>query len=99
MEASAPTEVPGLPVGFLLADVAPSLLTAEEDATLLEVQKKFAETMAKSPVSDPSSPEYRRQWKQAQRYCDDLLRLRLGAEGFNRMNSLAAQESEQLKKP
>jgi hypothetical protein len=91
--------VPGPPVGFLLSEIDSSLLSTEEDSTLFEVQKKFAAMMAQSPVTDPSSPEYRHQWKLAQQYCDDLLRQRLGVDGFNRMNFLASQETERMKKP
>ena len=97
--ASVRSGVPAMPVGFLLAEISPNLLTDEEDSAVHEAQEKFTALMARSAVSDTASPEYHRQWGLARLYCDDLIRLRLGADGFNRMNFLAAQETERMKKP
>jgi hypothetical protein len=88
-----------MPVGFLLAEIAPSLLTDEEDAAVHEAQETFADQMARSASSDIKSPEYLRHWRLALLQSDSLVRLRLGAEGYNRMNSLAAQEKERMKEP
>jgi hypothetical protein len=83
-----------VPVAFLVQEVDMNEFTAEENETIHRVQEQFAAELS-GPISrDPGSDAYAKAWKKAQWRADNRLRLELGAVGFNRFNSLAAQQAE-----
>lgn len=85
------------PLVFLIDSVKAEEFSVEEDAIIYEIQQSFTAQMASCSDQDPASVEYRKCWSKAQRTADNLLRLRLGATGFNRFNSLAAEQIEKEK--
>jgi hypothetical protein len=83
------------PLVFQIDAVNAEEFSTEEEAIIHEVQEYFAAEMAAYSNQDSTSPEYRKHWSTMQRKADSLLLLRLGAEGFNRFNTLAMQQAEQ----
>jgi hypothetical protein len=82
------------PLVFQIDAVNAEEFSAEEDAIIHEIQEIFATEVATCTTQDSNSSEYRRHWSKLQKKADSLLLLRLGAEGFNRLNTLAMQQAQ-----
>ena len=83
-----------LPIAFQVDAVPAAEFSGEEDSAILSVQEKFAADMTAAADVGVASPAYLRLWDKARWDADNRLRLELGAVGFNRLNSLAAQQAE-----